>query len=375
MFGRPLIAAQAAISIVLIVGAMTAARRFVDVLSTPLGFEPDRLIALSVSPAQLEGRQIDEFFERAVAAVAEHLEVVSAGAGRSRPFDRISPRPAEAALLSGREVPVVPVLPGYLETLGVRVIRGRLPVRTDDLGDVDPAVLTRSAARILATDEAVVGAAIPTKPGRAARVIGVIEDVTTTVDSVGPTVYLVPRTFEGRTILARTRTRSAETLAGVRRAVVAIASPTDPVQAAWVTDAINAQSRRDPRFQTLLLSAFAAAGLGLTALGIFAVVAASVALRVRELGVRIAIGASPARLLRLVLTDALRPVVLGLVAGTATTVLVGRLLGSRLPGIGGISSAALAAATVTVLAAAALAAYWPARRATRVDPVMVLRAE
>jgi hypothetical protein len=371
--GRPMIAVQVAVSIVLVVGAIAAARRFVDVLDEPLGFDPDNLIALTVSSGRLEGREFHDLFERAVAAVEQHADVISAGAGRSRPFDRISPRPAEAAILAGREVPIIPILPGYLETLGVRLVHGQLP-RRGDVGS-DPAVLTASAARMLASDGSVVGATITMKAGGSARVIGVIDDVMRNVDSAGPAVYLVPRTFEGRTVVARTRTHSARTLAAVRRAVVAVAPPSDPVQAAWVIDAINAQSRRDPRFQTLLLSSFAVLGLGLAALGIFAIVATNVALRTRELGVRLAIGASPQRLVRFVLTDAFKPVAIGIVAGAAAAFLIARVVSSRIAGMEAASWDALAIAIVTVLAGAATAAYWPARRVSRVDPVLVLRAE
>jgi len=373
VLGRPMVAVQVAVSIVLVVGALTVTRRFVDVLNVPLGFEPDRLIALGVSPSSLEGRELQEFFERAVAAVEQQAAVISAGAGRSRPFDRISPRAAEAAIVSGREVPVIPVLPGYLDTLGVRLVHGQLPLRGDMGGDA--AVLTASAARMLASDESAVGATITMKAGGSARVIGVIDDVTRNVDSAGPAVYLVPRTFEGRTILARTRTRSAQTLAAVRRALVAVAPPRDPVQAAWVIDAINAQSRRDPRFQTLLLSSFAVLGLGLAALGIFAIVATNVALRTRELGVRLAIGASPQRLVRFVLTDASKPVAVGIVAGAAAAALIARAVSGLIAGMETMPFDALVLAILTVLAAAAFAAYWPARRVSRVDPVTVLRAE
>ena len=371
--GRPMIAVQVAVSIVLVVGALTAMRRFVDVLNVPLGFEPDRLIALGVSPSFLEGRELHEFFDRAVAALEQHPEVISAGAGRSRPFDRIAPRAAEAAIVSGREVPVIPVLPGYLETLGVRLLHGQLPRRGDVGGDA--AVLTTSAVRMLASDGSIVGATIAMKAGGSARVIGVIDDVMRNVDNAGPAVYLVPRTFEGRTILARTRTQSPQALAAVKRAVVAMAAPTDPVQGAWVIDAINAQSRRDSRFRTVVLTSFGTLGLGLTALGIFAVVAASVAMRTRELGVRLAIGASPQSLVRFVLVHALAPVAAGVVAGSALASVIDRSTQARIAGFEGLSADVLAFAIVAVFSSAALAAYWPARRATRIDPIKVLRAE
>ena len=299
--------------------------------------------------------------------------MISAGAGRSRPFDRISP--SESVVIGGREVPVFHVLPAYLETLGVRLMQGRLPGRVEAEGDLEPAVLTQSAARLLAADRSSVGATFALDKGRSGRTIGVIEDMVTNVDSAGPAVYLVPRILDGRTIVARTRARDAHTLAAVRRALVAIAPPTDPVQAAWVIDGINAQSRRDPRFQTLLLSSFAVVGLGLAALGIFAIVATNVALRTRELGVRLAIGASPQRLLRFVLTDAFKAVGVGIVAGAAAAALIARAVSGLIAGMETMPFDALALAILTVLTAAAFAAYWPARRVSRVDPVIVLRAE
>lgn len=146
--------------------------------------------------------------------------------------------------------------------------------------------------------------------------------------------------------------------------------------AAWWSDRIDALTPyRQPRFQALVLGGFAALALGLTALGIFAIVALLVASRTREMGVRIALGATPRALVRLVVRQALTPVVIGVVLGGIGVYWVRGFADAQLAGLDTRDPLTLAAAVLVVLAAALLAAWLPARHASRVDPAIVLRAE
>lgn len=175
-------------------------------------------------------------------------------------------------------------------------------------------------------------------------------------------------------LVARVRHRRAATLAELRRELGRLA-PGEPVVAAWWSDSIDALvPLRTPRFQTLVLATFAVLALALTALGIFAVVSFVVAMRTREMGVRLALGAAPRSLVGLVVRQAMLPVAAGAVAGAVVSRWVNALVQSQLFGVQPGDPVVVAAAIVAVVATALVAACVPAREASRVNPVDVLRA-
>jgi putative ABC transport system permease protein len=164
-------------------------------------------------------------------------------------------------------------------------------------------------------------------------------------------------------------------LASLQREVSARA-PESPVTAVWWTDRIEALTPyRQPRFQALVLGGFATLALGLTAIGIFAIVALLVASRTREMGVRMALGATPRRLVRLVVRQAMMPVTIGAALGAVGVYWLSGLAKAQLTGFEAGVPLTLALAIVVVVIAALLAAWLPARRASRIDPAIVLKAE
>jgi putative ABC transport system permease protein len=374
---RSMIAAQIALAIVLAVGAVTAARNLIAVLNAPLGFNPDHVIALDAEPRVKDIAERRQFLERARSVLASHPDVVSVGVGTTTPFyNLLANEGPVAATASLREVQA---LPGYLETLQVPLREGRLPQPDHSGSDLEPAVVSESAARRLFPDRAAVGEVYTSREGRRFGITAVVGDENGDTDKTGALVYVFPRELRsmGRfAILVRTRTRGAGTLASVRRAVVALVPPNEPVAASWMSDSIGALSTyRNPRFQTIVLGSFGVLALGLAALGVFAAVSAMVAARAREMGIRIAIGATPRALIRQIVREALVPVAAGAVAGVLAARMLGRLARAAIAGFDATNADALAIATFAVLAAGALAAYLPARRAGRVDPIAVLRAE
>jgi predicted permease len=373
--GRSMIAGQVALAILLVVGAVTAARNLIGVLNAPLGFNPKNIITVDAHPREREPRR--QFYERAISALQQQPNVISAGAGSSTPFYNLSANEAPGA--SSTPFREVQVLPGYLDTLQVRVRDGRLPSQDDSHSDMEPAVVSESAARRLFPHRRAIGETYKTVSSASFRIVAVVQDEIGSTGKTGALVYLVPRevTTPGMvTIVARTRTRDAETLATVRRTVASLVPPTEPVTAAWMSDSIGAlNSYRNPRFQTILLGSFAVLALGLAALGIFAVVAAMVAARTREMGIRLAMGAPPSALILQVVAEAFIPIATGIVIGAAAAQVVGRLAQAEVAGLTTANLDALAIATVAVAGAGSLAAYLPARRAARVDPIVVLRSE
>lgn len=377
-FGQPMIAVQVGLAIALVFGAAIAGRAFVSVLRVPLGFSPDKLIAINARPDGGKPVELRGFYERAVETLARRPDVVAAGAGGSIPTDGFGA--AEVVEASGSQGPVdvLYVLPGYFETIGIPLVRGRLLTRDDMRGGGDVAVLAESAARALFPNQNAIGAAFRTRQGRQFTVVGVVGDVQRSLSrQLSPPAYVFPPrdTTRGMTIVARLRNRSPGALAEVRREIAARAQGS-PVTGVWWSDSIDALAGyRNPRFQTLVLGTFATLALVLTSLGIFAAVAFAVAARTREMGVRLALGAPPHSLVRLVVWQALTPVVVGIVTGLAAAQWLRRIAEAQLFDVNARDPVTLTAAAITVAAASLVAAYLPARHATRVDPIGVLRAE
>jgi putative ABC transport system permease protein len=372
----PMIVAQVALAIVLVFGAVITGRAFVSVLLIPLGFSPDRLIVLNARPAGVNPN-LHDFYARAVDMLSRRADVLAASAGASIPPDGF--RASEQAEPSGSDRPldIIHVLPGYFETLGIPLIKGRLLTR-DDVGSGDVAVVSASAAAALFPDGNVLGATFRSRAKRQFTVVGVVGDVQRSVSRqlAAPAYALPPRdTNRGMTIVARVRAHGPRTLDDIRREIAAL-TPGAPVVAQWWSAAVADQAGyRNPRFQTLVLTTFAVIGLALTGLGIFGAVAFAVAVRAREMGVRLALGAQPRGLMWLVIREALAPVAIGTLGGLVATRSLGHVAEAQLIGVDARDPLTLVAVVVTVGAAASLAAYLPARHVTRGDPIDALRTE
>lgn len=377
MFAQPMIAMQVALAIVLVCGAVIAGRAFVSVLRVPLGFSPDALIAINASPQGTQPPDWRAAYQRAVETLARRADVLAAGAGGSIPTDGF--RAVEAVESSGAQpVDVVHVLPGYFEALGISLRRGRLLARSDLYGGSDVGILAESAARALFPAADPLGATVRTRQGRQFTVVGVVGDAQRSLSrALPPLAYTFPPadSNRGMTLVVRVRGRSSMVLADLRREIAAL-MPQTPVTAVWWSDSIDALAAyRNPRFQTIVLGTFAGLALVLTALGMFAAVASAVAARTREMGVRLALGASPRSLVGLIVRQSVTPVAIGTVLGLVAAHWLRRFAEAQLVEVDTRDPVTLVAAVSTVLLAALVAAYVPARQTTRVDPISVLRAE
>jgi putative ABC transport system permease protein len=366
---HPLVTIQVALAILLVFAAAIAGRAFASVLRTPLGFAPDNVVTLRVD-GPLDASEL-AFYQRAIDMLARRADVVSAGAGRTVPLDNVAPDDFDDRELVGIEH----MLPGYLETIGARRIRGRLPSWDDVRSGAPVCVVSQSAARALFPGVDPMGRTVRAAHGGELSIVGVVADVRKTLDDKSrPSVFALPDKGDVMVLVARLRARDGAALTETRRQIARL-SPRQPVTAAWWADTIDALVPfRNPRFQLLVLGTFAVLALGLTALGIFAVVSFVVATRTREIGVRLALGAPPGALVGLMVRQALGPVIAGAVLGIVASRWLSALIAAQLFAVDPRDPATLAAAVVTVVLAAMLAAYLPARDASRVDPVEVLRA-
>jgi hypothetical protein len=381
-----MIVAQVALSVVVVFGAVVAGRALIAVLQVPLGFVADDVIVVGVSLPSEAGQTVDDheqltFFTQALERLTERGDVVSAGAVGQLPLggwvvDSGVRLPESDERIGG----LVYALPNYWQTAGIRLLRGRLPT-WDDVGEGSAlAVLSESAARRWFGERDPLGAALEdSDTGRRLTIVGVVGNVVAYRDlRPGAIAYAVPdRGSVGvRNLLVRVRSHDDEVLSSIRHEVVALTPDRTLVDAAWWSDAISAiTAYRNPRFQALVLGGFGLLALSLTALGTFAIVAFLVAVRTHEVGVRAALGATPGSLVRAMLVHAVVPVAVGLLTGLIATRGIARLAETQLFDVDTHDPIALGTVVFAVLAIALLAAWIPARRASRVDPVVALRAQ
>lgn len=374
-FGRPMVAVQVALAIVLVFGAVITTRAFVSVLRVPLGFAPENVIAIHVTPRR--GTSQRDFYARAIETLVRRSDVISAGAGGSIPLYGAAPdEPAFKAGSRNRIAGIVQVLPGYFETLGIRLARGRLPNWTDVRTGVDVAVVAESTARLLFPGRDPLGETFDNSSGRRFIVIGVVSDFRQSLEPQQiPFVYVLGNTAAPLyTIVVRTRDRQDVLLKEIRREVAALVPGV--LTATWWSESIEGLAAyRNPRFQTIVLGTFAAFALGLTGLGVFGVVSFLVAMRTKEMAIRMAMGATPESLITFVLRQAFTPIAVGIMMGLLATHWARGLAEVQLFKVETRDPAMLVAAVLTVVLATLAAAYLPARRAGRVDPVQALRAE
>jgi len=374
-FGRPMVSVQVAIAIAVVFGAAVAGRSFLTILATPIGFSSDRVVRVGMAaPANSGGPSA--FFQQVMDVLARRRDVESVGAVGSLPFSREAAN--FGATIEGNAQPAaggVYVLPGYFDTVRIPVLRGRVPTWDDVRSDESVAVVSVSAMGAMFGNRDAIGATFTDGRDRHFHVIGVVGDVWNSYSlKPEPRAYVLPgpRTRALNIVLHlrdRHATAPAEITADLRTLATAFTVE-------WWDDLLTTDpAYRDPRFQTQVFVGLATLALGLTALGIFSVVAYLVSARTRELGVRLAIGASPRSLVGLMVRQSLWPVAIGLAGGLVLAFWGGKLAEAQFFRVDASDPRLLGLALVTVVVAALAAAYLPARRATRINPADVLRAE
>ncbi|MGH7541687.1 MAG: FtsX-like permease family protein, partial [Gemmatimonadota bacterium] len=270
--------------------------------------------------------------------------------------------------------------PGLLAALGTPVLRGR-GVEIRDRAGAPPVVLVNQAlADRHFPGEDPVGRRLRIQD-EPREIVGVVADVRQfALDRPAePVLYLplaqAPRWLTSNAYLVLRAAGDPAALARGARATVRGVDPRIPVSEVRTMERVIGENVAEPRFRTTLLVAFGALALALAAIGIYGVIAYGVAERRRELAVRVAVGATRRGVLATVLGDGMRPVLLGLAFGLLGALAAGRLLASLLFGVSPADPITLLAVAALTAGAGALANYVPARRASRVDPMIALRAE
>jgi predicted permease len=268
--------------------------------------------------------------------------------------------------------------PEFFHTLNVPILRGRAFTDADREGSAHVAIISEGVARRLWPNQDVIGRRYhgPEDPDSLVTIVGVTPDIHfREYRRATPMVFRPFRqVFAQGYFVIRTRGSEAASVATIRRAVRDAGVGAEFASAQSI-DQLIAPQLAAPRFETLLLSIFAVAALVLAAIGLFGITASFVNQQRRELGVRLALGATPVGLQRMVLTQALTLAGAGAIVGLAGALAASRFLTTMLFEISPFDPLTLVAVSVLLLLVAVLAAYVPARRVTMIDPARALRAE
>jgi putative ABC transport system permease protein len=391
-----LVAAELALALVLLAGAGLLIRSFTQMQRVDPGFSTDRVLTFQVrmeGPAYGQAPARIAFVNGIVARLKTLPGVIDAAAGSNAPiagrgtgawFNMIA-RPWPA----GTTPPAVPyrvITPDYFKTMQVPLIRGRLLTESDGLTGTPSVVISESVAqRFWGPDpDRSIGAEIylgapDNRLFDRATIVGIVKDVKLAglgnplTDAIYGLNTLMPwwRTF---TFTVRTSADPTALAPSVRQ-IVRSADPQLAVTALQAMTDIMNTSLAPARASMLLLVLFAGVAMVMAAIGVFGVMSYTVTLRAREMGIRMALGARPSEVRRMVVADGMRQALIGVAVGVGGAIWLTRAMTSLLFQVRPGDPLTLAAAAVLLLATAALACYVPARRATRVDPLIVLRTE
>ena len=393
-----LVVSEIALAMLLLVGAGLLFKSFERLSRISPGFSTDHILVANIvrSPTAYSDRNVrlgffDRLFEQISAlpgvrsvGAASFLPVTGAGPALHFNIQGRPPRsPQEYTIANYRAVSA-----GYLKTLGVPLITGRWIEDRDREGAPAVVVVNSSFARTYFPNQSPIGqhlqvGALPNPDPRVPwmEIVGIVADVKQSLASESSSEMYVPYRQADQVLPVLTMSLVVRTagdpLAQTNsiRSVVQNIDPNQPVTAIRSMEENVAQSVSAPRFRTVLLSVFAGIALVLAAVGIFGVMAYSVAQRTRELGLRIALGASRGRVLQLVLAHGVRLTLVGVAIGLMVTFLLTRYVSSLLFNVPPYDPMTLVGVVAALIVISLCACYLPARRATLVDPIVALREE
>jgi putative ABC transport system permease protein len=390
-----LVVAEMALAVMLLAGAGLLMRSFVRLQAVDPGFRPAQTLSFELTMPDARYKEDSRrvaFFDQLLPRLRALPGVQSVGAAMALPlsgmdfnisFSVTGRPPVPPAEQPAMEVRVASA--DYFSTIGIPVKRGRAFTENDREGTPRVVVITESAAKQYFPNEDPIGKTINLgwgkgagKPKAGGEVVGIVGDVKDSglSEPNPPEIFLPLRQWPVSlmSVVIRTATPPTAIADAVRAEVYAI-DPSLPVSKVRTLDQIVAKSISQPRFYMTLLAIFAAVALALAGIGIFGVLSYAVAQRTREIGIRMALGAQERTVVGLVVRQAMTLVIAGVVCGTIAALLLSQTLATMLFGVTPTDPATFSGVAVVLVAVALLACYMPARRATRVDPIVALRAE
>jgi len=383
-----LVVGEIAVALVLVVGAALLIRTLVALQHVDMGFEPAHVLSASVAPPRTQYRDpeaLRQLFTRLVERAATIPGVRSAGLTNMLPLTggemnlsfRIEGRPPAATPGSEPVAGARIVSASYATTLGMRLLQGRDLSPLDGANAPGAVLVNETMAKRYWSGASPLGAKIYLGQLEA-TVVGVVGDVHHRGPGTTPgaELYVPYLQFNSRQamLVLRTTGDPARMTAALRAAMKEI-DPALPLANVATLETLLDQSVAQPRFLAALLTGFALLAALLALVGVYGLLSFAVSRRVRELGVRMALGAGRARLLRLVLRQSAVLVIFGLAGGVALAVAVSRMLRTLLFGVRPDDPLTIAGMAAAIALAAFVASLPPALRAARIDPVVALREE
>jgi putative ABC transport system permease protein len=393
-----LVAGEIALAVMLLVGAALVARGFTRLVAEDPGFRPTSAVAVNVElPSTVDDfARVSDFYSRVLDRVRAQPGIAASGATNFLPFEAAwrmrflvnrRPRPpaGDEPLAQHQTVDEQ-----YFRALGVPLLKGRFFAERDTTGSPGVVIVNRALADREWPDEDPLGQAISITAravgpmgrvllpaGAPYEVIGVVGDVKnrSLADAVEPALYFTHRQFpfRGMHIVVQGPVDRRSAVAAVRDAIREADPNLPTTDARSLQDVLAAQTER-PRALLMLMAVFAAVALLMAAVGVYSVLSYAVAQRRVELSIRMALGATPAGVVWLVVRQGLALSAIGLFLGIAASLALGRTLSTLLNGVSPADPAAFAAAAAVVIVVAAGACMLPARRAVVADVSTGLRA-
>jgi putative ABC transport system permease protein len=383
-----LVAGQVSVSVVLLAAAALLLLSVARLQSVDVGYRVERVLSAEIF-ANFSKYATPASRHRLYQNVLERLEAVpgvaSAAVSNAVPLADMRMGQARLQVEGGDAAELAPAVdvriasPAYFDTLSIPLLRGRTFATSDTEATERVTVINEAGARQWG-DRDPLGARVSADGGRTwYRVVGVVGDVRhfgLDLEAVAQAYVPLAQAngnLQGR-VLARTASDPAAAMGAIRVAIQEV-DPDMPVERMQTLETIRAAHLATPRLTALLLSIFAGLALCITVTGIAGVIATSIAQRTREIGLRIAVGASARNVLAMVLQQAFKLVGLGLAVGIPLAVIFGLALRSYLFDTAPADPLMLAAVALALAAAGGLASLGPALRATRIDPITALRAD
>ena len=391
-----LVVVEIGLALVLLVGAGLLLRSFTRLTNVPPGFNSDNLLIvnLPLSPQKYHDEVsrtsvVEEIVSRVrvlpgVKAAAITTMIPMAGSGAMIHFNRAAypPKGPDDYVLAGYRA----VTPGYLETLGVPLRRGRMITEHDQNAAPRVVVINESMARQYFPDRDPLGermqiGSVPSPEFPTMEVVGIVGDVKQSFEAGSNAEMFVPYgqypdpilgpMYLNTALVVRTTAEPLDLTSSLRAAILEIDSG-QPLVNVRTMEMSMAGTVAQPRFQMILLMVFASIAVALAAVGVYGIMAYTVSQRTPEIGVRMAVGASPNRVVAMVVWQGARLAVMGVILGMIAAALAAGAMQTLLFDVKGIDPLTFVAAPIFLGVAAILASYIPARRAARISPLAAL---
>jgi len=392
-----LVVAQVSAALILLVGAGLLIRSFYEIAHVDMGFDPEHLMTMRLTPAAFKYRGHDDQQIQLVRGILQNVSAVPGVKNAAIASDvPLLGNPIFIMRFEGRP-PVTPsqaplanyfaVTPSYFDTMGMRLLRGRAISERDTMGTQPVVVVNETLVDRYFPGQDPIGKRLEigfATPPNWREIVGVVADVRSAgLDQDSPVqvfaAYYQRPTFvsvlpSNLTVVARTSQDPAAVGNAMKSAILNV-DRAQPIYNVQPMTSVVSQSVAQRRFSLVLLAFFAASALFLAALGLYGVMSYAVTQRTSEIGIRMALGAQESQVLFLMQRQGMLLVLGGLAIGIVGGLLLTRLMTTLLFHVAPYDPITLGAGTITLIIASWLACYLPARRAAKVDPLIALRYE